>query len=117
MDVVTVLGFVSIAIILLFMFQYNNVIDTNRFIKDSQPYFKFLMEEDYKFLLAVKYGSKITERDVDTLFGQRIRNGMITILAMIFINLSALNFIWILASILIGFIMFKSPYSSLKKIL
>lgn len=104
--------FIIIAAIILFILEYNRAIDANRFIKDSEPYFRFLMEGDYVFLLSVKYGK--TDLDVNKLFGQRVRNGLIVIVAFVFIFLSKLNFIYILTAVLIGFAVFKMPYMSLK---
>ena len=40
--------FVAIGVILVFIFQYNRVIDTKKFIVDATPYFKFLMEDTDK---------------------------------------------------------------------
>ena len=107
--------FIIIAVIVLFILQYNRAIDSKKFIEDTQPYFNFLMEDDYQFLLAAKYGSGLTNADVEKLFGQRIRNGLVTIVAFVFIFLSQLNFIYVLASVLVGFLMFKLPYMKLKK--
>lgn len=104
--------FIIIAIIVLFILQYNRAIDSRRFIEDTQPYFNFLMEDDYPFLLSVKYGK---DMDVEKLFGQRVRNGLVTIVAFVFIFLSKLNFIYLLASVLVGFLIFKMPYTNLKK--
>ena len=87
------IGFIAIAIIVLFILQYNRAIDSKKFIEDTQPYFNFLMEDDYPFLLSVRYGGEITNADIDKLFGQRIRNGLVTIVAFIFIFLSQLTFI------------------------
>ncbi|MDD2434718.1 MAG: hypothetical protein PHO63_00495 [Bacilli bacterium] len=104
--------FLIIGVILIIIFEYNKVIDTKKFIYDSEPYFHFLMEEDYKFLLSVKYNGEI---DVDKLFGQRVRNGLIAIVAMFFFFISKMSFLYLLLSIIIGFIVFKQPYSALKK--
>ena len=69
--------FILITVITVFVLNYINVIDTKRFIGDTAPFFKFLMEDDYKFLLSVKYGSEVSF-DVDKLFKQRISNAIIT---------------------------------------
>ncbi|MDD2377910.1 MAG: hypothetical protein PHD10_00785 [Bacilli bacterium] len=106
------MSFVFIGIIIIFIFEYNRIIDTKKFIYDTEPYFHFLMEDDYKFLLSVRYNGEI---DVNKLFGQRVRNGLVTIVAMFFIFLSQMNFLYFLLSIIIGFIIFKLPYSNLKK--
>lgn len=104
--------FIIVGIIIIFILEYNKKIDTKRFIADSEPYFKFLMEEDYKFLLTVKYKEEV---DVNKLFGIRIRNGIIVIILLIFIFLSKINFVYILFAVVAGFLVFKMPYSSLKK--
>ena len=57
------IGFIAIGIIVLFILQYNKAIDSKKFIDDTQPYFNFLMEEDYPFLLSVRYGGGITNQD------------------------------------------------------
>jgi len=105
--------FLIVGIIIIFVLEYNRKIDTKRFIADSEPYFRFLMEDDYRFLLALKY--KGDDVDVNKLFGIRVRNGLLVIVVMIFIFLSKLNFVYILFSIVAGFLVFKMPYTSLKK--
>lgn len=105
--------FIAIAIILIFILEYNKKIDTRRFIGDTEPYFRFLMEDDYKFLLTLRYGSDV---DVNELFGKRVRNGIVTIIALIFIfMMSSMNFINVLLAVIIGYIIFKMPYSKLQK--
>ncbi len=106
------LMFIVIGIVVLFILEYNHTISSKKFISDTQPYFHFLMEEDYPFLLSIKYGPDI---DVERLFGQRIRNGLITILFVIIYSFTNLNFIYILASVLIGLLIYKMPYSRLKR--
>lgn len=105
--------FVIIAAILLFVFHYTKTIDTKKFIEDTEPYLRGLMEEDYEFLAKLKYGPDI---DINTLFGARLRNGAITIIVLIFVfSINKFSFINILLSVIIGFLVFKSPYSSLQK--
>ena len=57
--------FIIIAVIVLFILQYNRAIDSKKFIEDTQPYFNFLMEDDYQFLLAAKYVSGLTNDEVE----------------------------------------------------
>ena len=105
--------FVIIAIIIIFVLEYTKKIDTKKFIGETEPYFKFLMEDDYKFLLSVRYGDDV---DVNKLFGDRVKNGLVTIFLLIFIFLSSnFSFINILLAILIGFFIFKQPYLKLQK--
>lgn len=106
------MNFIFIAIIVLFILEYNHKIDTRKFVMDSEPYFRFLMEDDYKFLLNLKYGNDV---DVEKLFSQRIRNGMITILFVVFLFLSKMSFVYFIAAIIVGFVVYKMPYTQLKK--
>lgn len=107
--------FVIIGIILLFIFQYNQAIDTKRFITDAEPYFRFMMESDYKFYLNIKYNGAITDEDVNKLYTLRIRNAIITIAAMFVLFLSKMSFVYFLIIVFAGYAVFKSSYLSLKK--
>ncbi len=105
--------FILIAAVLIFMLEYTKKIDTRKFIGDTEPYFRFLMEEDYEFLLNIRYGGDL---DVNKLFGLRVRNGILTIICLIFLftmyNASFLN---VLVAFIIGFVVFKMPYTKLRK--
>ena len=104
--------FIIIAAILIFMLEYTKTIDTRRFIGDTEPYFRFLMEDDYKFLLNIRYGNDV---DVNDLFGKRVRNGIVTIICLVFIFMMYNNsFINVLVAFIAGFLVFKSPYTKLK---
>lgn len=103
--------FIAIAAILIFVLQYNKKVDLQRFVVDSEPYFRILMEDDYEFLLTIKYGNDV---DVQKLFGARIRNGMLAIFVVVFAFLSSLNFVNILFAVLVGFVVFKMPYQQAK---
>ena len=99
--------FIIIAAILIFMLEYTKTIDTRRFIGDTEPYFRFLMEDDYKFLLNIRYGNDV---DVNDLFGKRV-----TIICLVFIFMMYNNsFINVLVAFIAGFLVFKSPYTKLK---
>lgn len=102
--------FIIIAVVVILVFQVNNHFSGRKFVNDVEPYFRFLMEDDYKFLLSVRYG----DVDVNKLFSARIRNGLIVIVVMFFIFLSKLSFIYIILSVIIGFAMFKLPYIQLQ---
>ena len=103
--------FIFIGIIIVAIFEVNNHFSSRKFVNDATPYFSFLMEDDYKFLLSVKYEGEI---DVEKLFSIRVRNGLIAIVFMFFIFLQHLSFLYIMASIIVGFIVFKLPYTQLK---
>ena len=104
--------FLIIAFILIFMLEYSKKIDVRKFVGDTEPYFRGLMEDDYEFLLKLKYGGDV---DVNLLFGQRVRNGLLTIVVLVFVFvISKPNFISILLSFIIGFVVFKSQYTTLQ---
>ena len=97
--------------IILFVLIYNRTLDTKKFAKDNEKLFELLKEDDYEFLLHMKYGEKI---DVDTLFTKRISNGLIAgAVVMVFVmsNFNLLNLIICLA---VAYFVYKSSYISLK---
>lgn len=100
-----------IAVIVLFLLQYNKKIDTNKFFQDNKVYLKFLKEEDYEFLVSIRYGDKV---DPNLLFEKRLQLGFITIIFVLFLFISSINLLNILLAILLGYLMFKNGYSSLK---
>ena len=105
--------FIIIGLIVFVILERNNHFSSRKFVKDTQPYFNFLMEDDYVFLLNIRYGD-ITNQDVEKLYGQRVRNGLITVVFMFFIFLQNLSFVYVLLSVIIGFLVFKMPYTKLK---
>ena len=42
--------FIIISVIVLFVLNLNNMIDAKKFVQDTEPYLRFLMEDDYEFL-------------------------------------------------------------------
>lgn len=104
--------FVIIGIILMFVLEYNRHFSSRKFIQDNAIYFHGLMEDDYRFLLEVKYGKG--DIDIEKLFNQRIRNALIIIVFMFFIFLQNMSFTYLVLSVLIGFVVFKMPYIQLK---
>ena len=105
--------FLLIAVIVLFVLEYTKRIDSKKFISDIQPYFSFLMEDDYKFLLSIRYGSD-EDLDVNYLFNKRVTQGLLTIVCLVFVFLlSNFSFINVLISFIVGFLVFKMPYMKL----
>ena len=91
---------------------YNKTIDGKRFIKDNEDVFLKLKEDDYDFLLAAKYGDKV---DSKVLFQKRLNSAFIAIVIFLFIFLTDLSLLNIVLSIAIGYAVFKSQYTSLKR--
>ena len=105
--------FLLIAVIVLFVLEYTKRIDSKKFISDIQPYFSFLMEDDYKFLLSIRYGGD-EDLDVNYLFNKRVTQGILTIVCLLFVFLlSNFSFINVLISFILGFLVFKMPYIKL----
>ena len=101
-----------VGVIIFFVLIYNKKISTKSFLGDNKRLFDTLKEKDYEFLLRAKYGDRIV--DVDSLFNKRIRNGMLTMVVVLFVFISNLSFINIIIAIVLGFVVFKSDYSNLK---
>ena len=101
-----------VGVIIFFVLIYNKKISTKSFLGDNKRLFDTLKEKDYDFLLRAKYGDRIV--DVHSLFNKRIRNGMLTIVVVLFVFISNLSFINIIIAIVLGFVVFKSDYSNLK---
>lgn len=106
--------FIIIALIIILILERTNHFSSRKFVQEAVPYFRFLMEDDYEFLLSVKYG-KITAEDVTKLFNKRVRNGIITIIVVIFLLISQLSFLYVLLAFIIGFVVFKADYTKLQR--
>lgn len=103
--------FIIIAFIFFAIFQVNQKLDTRKFIEDTEPYLRFLMEDDYKFLLSIRYGD---DYDLEKCFTARVRNGVLMIAVLFFFFLSEMDFVKILICFIGGFLAFKMPYRKLK---
>lgn len=103
---------VIIGIIILFVMNYTGRVNTNKFIADNEVYFRKLKEEDWDFYVRAKYGDGV---NADKLFNKRIKNGLITIIVLIFCFVSKLNYVTILFSFIGGFLVFKLDYMNIKK--
>ena len=104
------MAFIFIIIIVIFVFEYRNIIDTNKFVKDLRPYSRMLMEDDYKFLLTVKYGVDV---DAEKMFDKRIQMMFIVIVFMLFVFISSFSFLNVMIAIIVGFLAFKLEYMKL----
>lgn len=105
--------FVIIGVILIFILNYNRVVDTRKFVGDTGGLLSHLMEDDYEFLLSVKYPGR--NLDVNALFQKRLRDGVIGILVGFFIFFNNMSLLYLAISFALGFLLFKSPYMSLSK--
>ena len=103
---------VIIGAIVIFVLNYTGRINTNKFITDNTDYFKKLKEEDWDFLVRAKYGDGVNP---DILFTKRIRNAGLVIVVLLFVFISNFSYVTFLVSLVGGYFMFKSGYSSMKK--
>ena len=100
-----------IGVIVIYILQKNKKIDTGKFIRDNGNWIRKFKESDYDFLVRSKYGEDV---DPNVLFDKRVQNGFVVGVAMIFLFITQLSFINVLAALLIGYLVFRSGYSSLK---
>lgn len=107
----TSLMFIGIAAIIIVILLVNKRLDTKKFITEVQPYFKFLLESDYEFLLKLKYGPDI---DVRKLYEIRLRNAFIALIAVIIFFINDLSFLYVVLALVAAYIIFKQPYFNLK---
>ena len=103
--------FVAIGVILIVVLTANRFIDGKKFINEVEPYFKFLMEEDYDFLLSARYGK---DYDLEKKFNERIRLALIVLGVAIIVFLPRISFLFILVAVIIAFLVFKMPYNQLQ---
>ena len=108
---ITVWMFIIIAVIIFAIMIINKKIDQRKFVKEILPYFNFLKEKDYEFLLKLKYGDDI---DSTKMFNKRLKNaGLVFALAFVVIFLAQVGYIYLLISVIVGFIAFKMDYINL----
>ncbi len=103
--------FVAIGVILIVILLVNRFIDSKKFISEVEPYFKFLMEDDYDFLLSVKYGQ---DYSLEKKFNERVRLALIVLGILIIVFLPRMSFLFVLVAVILAFLVFKMPYSQLK---
>ncbi len=101
-----------VAVIVFYVLIVNGRIDKGTFFRDNQEAFKKLKEEDYDFYVRAKYGDTA---DPDVLFSKRIQNAALTIFGLLFVLIAEISYITIIIALILGFIVFKSQYSSLKR--
>lgn len=102
-----------IAIIVITIFVVNGLIDKNEFLSKNGKITRLLKEKDYDFLLIAKYGDRVY--DPDEVFMKRVKKGILTSVALIFLSLAKLNYLTIIGSFVIGYLVFKEQYNGLKK--
>lgn len=104
--------FIIILIIVIAVFYVNGWLVDTEIEAQAKKYYPMIMEDDYKFLVALKYGA---EANVEKLFSLRLRNAfLVSVAAMFIFLLNNFTFINLLIALGVGFLIFKLPYMSLK---
>ncbi len=101
-----------IGVIVFALLIYNGTISTSRFFGENKGLFQMLQEKDYEFLLRAKYGDRVY--DVSQVFRKRVMHGLLAIVLVIFIFITKLKILYVIAALVIGYIVFKIPYFDLR---
>ena len=101
-----------VAIIVIYIFIVNGKINKNIFGTNSKLC-NLLKESDYDFLLIAKYGDRVY--DPNEVFMKRIKNGVLVAVALIFLFLTEMNYLRIIAALVVGYLVYKNQYTSLKR--
>lgn len=102
-----------IAIIIIYIFIVNGKIDKDNIFTNNTKLCNLLKEKDYDFLLVAKYGDRVY--NPNEVFMKRIRNGIIVAAALIFLFLSQMNYLTVIAALIVGYLVYKQPYTSLRR--
>lgn len=100
-----------IAIIALFILISHGVVKNE--IGTNDKLCNLLKEKDYDFLLIAKYGDRVY--NPNEVFMKRIKNGVLTATILIFVFLTEMSYLGLVFALVLGYIVYKSQYLSLKK--
>ena len=78
----------ALAVIIIFVMQYIGGFSINKFIDDNANMFKKLQEDDFEFYAKARYGDSV---DIEKLFNQRLRDALLTGLAVGFLFINDIN--------------------------
>ena len=102
-----------IAIIVIYIFIVNGKIDKDGVFGNNDKLCNLLKEKDYDFLLIARYGDRVY--NPNEVYIKRVRNGVITAVALIFLFLTQMSYLGIIFALVFGFLMYKLPYLELKR--
>ncbi|MGM9881408.1 MAG: hypothetical protein ACI31S_01010 [Bacilli bacterium] len=101
-----------VAIIVIYIFVVNGKIDKDNIFTNNNKLCNLLKEKDYDFLLIARYGDKVY--NPNEVFMKRIKNGILVAAALIFLFLSQMSYITVIAALVVGYFVSKIQYISLK---
>ena len=99
--------------IVVFVFLYTGRISTGKFANDNRELLDILKESDYEFLLLAKYGDRVV--DAEQVYMTRIRNAVLIFFVLIFVFITRINFVNIVISLVVAFLVFKYDYIKLRQ--
>ena len=102
-----------IAIIVIYIFVVNGKIDPNGVFSNNDKLCNLLKEKDYDFLLIAKYGNRVY--NPNEVFMKRVKNGVLVTIALLFLCLTEMSYLAIIIAIVVGYLVYKNQYMSLKK--
>jgi len=102
----------GLSAVYLYVLNHTKVIDVKKCINDNVGYFLRFKEEDYDFLVRMRYGEGV---DPDYLFGKRITTGIISALIVMLLFINNISYVYVILGIVFGIFMFKQSYNNLKK--
>ena len=102
---------IIIAVIIFVILVSHGQISLTELVNDNEKLFKKLKEKDWEFYVRAKYGNGVNS---DILFNKRVKNGLIAMVFTLFILIKDLNSVKVLIIFVVGYIVFKIPYSNLK---
>ena len=102
-----------VAIIVIYIFVVNGKIDKDNIFTNNNKLCNLLKEKDYDFLLIARYGDRVY--NPNEVFMKRIKNGILVAAALIFLFLSNMSYLTVIAALVVGYLVYKQPYSNLKK--
>ncbi len=102
---------VFIGVILVIIFQSNDLINLEKLANDNRHYFNFIREKDYDFFIKAKYGNDVNP---DILFNKRIKLALFTFLILFIVILSSFTYINLLIISGVTIASYKLQYFKLK---
>ena len=108
--------FILVTGILIFIFIYNKTFNGKLFIKEVTPFFKALTEDDYDFLIRLRYEDE--DVNFQELYEKRIRNSVISFVIGLFVILllPAKMYAFVVLDFVLAYFVFKYPYIKLKSL-
>ncbi|MBO4600791.1 MAG: hypothetical protein J5634_00980 [Bacilli bacterium] len=100
-----------LGVIVLFVMFKNGTVSSRTFFEDNELLFRKIKESDWDFYCKAKYGDSVNS---NALFNRRLRDGALVTGLVLCLFIGSLNYIKIISAIILGVVMFKLQYFSVK---